>query len=309
MLEVKKQRIITEILGRPYKQGKEFLFPSRCCGHHKNKLSINFIKSVAKCWVCDWKIKNLGKIVFRWGTRQQKQAWMELDTSTPPGELENLFQEEVEQQQRIELPEQYKTLTGEATFLEQNARKYLKKRGISKEDILKWKIGYAGAGDYSERIVFPSFDEQGYCHFFTARAYTKKWPNYLNGPGNKDVIFNDLYLDWSAPVTLVEGVFDAIVAGDNSIPILGSTLRKNSKLLEKITDKSVPVYLALDPDAEKKSLHIAKSLLEYGIEVYKIDVSPYKDVGEMTKEEFQDRKKKAEVVTNDTFLLQAAQSI
>ena len=309
MLEVKKQRIITEILGRPYKQGKEFLFPSRCCGHHKNKLSINFIKSVAKCWVCDWKIKNLGKIVFRWGTRQQKQAWMELDTSTPPGELENLFQEEVEQQQRIELPEQYKTLTGEATFLEQNARKYLKKRGISKEDILKWKIGYAGAGDYSERILFPSFDEQGYCHFFTARAYTKKWPNYLNGPGNKDVIFNDLYLDWSAPVTLVEGVFDAIVAGDNSIPILGSTLRKNSKLFEKITDKSVPVYLALDPDAEKKSLHIAKSLLEYGIEVYKIDVSPYKDVGEMTKEEFQDRKKKAEVVTNDTFLLQAAQSI
>ena len=309
MIEVKKRRIVTEVLGRPYKQGKEFLFPSRCCGHHKNKLSVNFVKSVAKCWVCDWKIKNLGKIIFRWGNRQQKQAWMELDSSAAPGELENLFQEEAEQQQRIELPEQYKTLTGEATFLQQNARKYLKKRGILKEDILKWKIGYAGVGDYSERIVFPSFDEEGYCNFFTARAYTKKWPNYLNGPGNKDVIFNDLYLDWGAPVTLVEGVFDAIVAGDNSIPILGSTLRKNSKLFEKITNKNVPVYLALDPDAEKKALHIAKSLLEYGIEVYKVDVSPYKDVGEMTKEEFQNRKKKAEIVTNDTFLLQAAQSI
>ena len=131
----------------------------------------------------------------------------------------------------------------------------------------------------------------------------------MNGPGNKDIIFNDLYLDWSVPVTLVEGVFDAIVAGDNSIPILGSTLRKDSKLFQKIADKGVSVYLALDPDAEKKSLHIARSLLEYGIEVYKVDVSPYKDVGEMTKEQFQYRKKKAEIVSNDTFLLQAAQSI
>ena len=58
----------------------------------------------------------------------------------------------------IELPDHFKTLTGSVTFLQQNARKYLKKRGISKEDILKWKIGYAGSGEYSERIIFPSFD-------------------------------------------------------------------------------------------------------------------------------------------------------
>ena len=309
MIEIKKQRIITEVLGRPYKQGKEFLFPSRCCGHHKNKLSVNFLKNVAKCWVCDWKTKNLGKIVFRWGNRKQKQSWMELDTSLPPGELENLFQAEAQEAQRVDLPEQFKTLTGSSTFLQQNARRYLQKRGITREDILKWKVGYAGAGDYSGRIIFPSFDSEGYCNFFTARAYGKEWPNYLNGPGNKDVIFNELYLDWNTPVTLVEGVFDAIVAGDNSIPILGSTLRKNSKLFQKIANKGVCVYLALDPDAEKKSLHIAKNLLEYGVEVYKVNVSPYKDVGEMTKEEFQDRKKKAEIVTNDTFLLQAAQSI
>ena len=309
MLEVKKQRIITQVLGRPYKQGKEFLFPSRCCGHHKNKLSVNFNKNVAKCWVCDWKTKNLARVVFRWGNRQQKNAWTELDTTITPGDLDNLFQEEEEQKQRVDLPEQFKTLTGSINFLQQGAMKYLKKRGICKEDILKWKIGYAGSGEYSERIIFPSFDSEGYCNFFTARSYGKKWPNYLNGPGNKDIIFNDLYLDWTAPVTLVEGVFDAIVAGDNAIPILGSTLRKNSRLFQMIADKGVAVYLALDPDAEKKSLHIAKSLLEYGVEVFRIDVSPYKDVGEMTKEQFQYRKRKAEMVSNDTFLLQAAQSI
>jgi hypothetical protein len=37
----KKKKILDEVLGRPYKQGKEYLYPSRCCGHHKPKLSIN----------------------------------------------------------------------------------------------------------------------------------------------------------------------------------------------------------------------------------------------------------------------------
>jgi hypothetical protein len=43
-------------------------------------------------------------------------------------------------------------------------------------------------------------------------------------------------------------------------------------------------------------------LLLYGIEVYKIDVSGYKDVGEMSKEEFQKRKLEAKPITNDTFV-------
>ena len=118
MLEVKKQRIITQILGRPYKQGKEFLYPSRCCGHHKNKLSINFEKNVAKCWICDWKVKSLRKIVFRWGNRKQKTDWLEIDSSIPQGELDNLFEEEKKQKQRVDLPEVFKTLSGHSSILQ-----------------------------------------------------------------------------------------------------------------------------------------------------------------------------------------------
>ena len=123
-----------------------------------------------------------------------------------------------------------------------------------------------------------------------------------------NIIFNELIVDWDSDIVLTEGVFDAIVAR-NAVPILGSTLRETSRLFQKIINFDSSVFIALDPDAEKKALHIARSLLEYGIEVYKVDVSPYKDVGEMPKEQFQYRKKKAEIVSNDTFLLQAAQSI
>ena len=289
-----------------------------------NDLSLQIKRSMI---VGDLKVLFNGKTNFKGGTNEGDIKRIKLKKFANSGLLTDLvsFESPTAPQRDFQLPKQrigihqHNERLSEYSFRSASdwdksdfgnyVMRILFETDLTREDILKWKVGYAGAGDYSERINFPSFDSEGYCNFFTARAYAKKWPNYLNGPGNKDVIFNELYLDWTAPVTLVEGVFDAIVAGDNSIPILGSTLRKDSKLFQKIINERIPVYLALDPDAEKKALHIAKNLLEYGIEVHKIDVSPCKDVGEMTKEEFRNRKKEAESVTNDTFLLQAAQSI
>ncbi len=45
-------------------------------------------------------------------------------------------------------------------------------------------------------------------------------------------------------------------------------------------------------------------LIEYDLEIYKIDISGYEDVGEMTKEEFLRRKQAAELV-NDDWLLES----
>ena len=101
---------------------------------------------------------------------------------------------------------------------------------------------------------------------------------------------------------MVEGVFDAVVAG-NAVPILGSTLRKNSKLLREIVKNDTPVYIALDPDAAQKERRIIKTLLEYDIELYKIDVSGYEDVGSMPKQVFQQRKKNAVFRDSDDYLL------
>ena len=92
---------------------------------------------------------------------------------------------------------------------------------------------------------------------------------------------------------VVEGAFDAIVSGPNAVPILGSNLRENSKLFQEIVKHDTPIYIALDPDMEKKAIFLINSLLAYGVELYKVEISPYDDVGEMTKEEFQKRKNQA----------------
>ena len=107
---------------------------------------------------------------------------------------------------------------------------------------------------------------------------------------------------------LVEGIFDAFVAG-NSVPILGSSLRKNSKLIRRIVENDTPVYIALDADAEKKAAKIIQTMLQCDIELYRIDVSGYEDVGSMTKEEFAGRKANASPVDSDSQLMQSVMSI
>ena len=170
--------------------------------------------------------------------------------------------------------------------------RYLKSRGITKADVLKWKVGYCPTGEYEGRVVIPSFNMDGKVNYFIARTYEDEWVKYKNPPAQKDIVFNELYVDWESDLIIVEGVFDAIVAG-NSIPLLGSSLREDSKLFSKIVQHDTPLYIALDADAESKAIKLIKSFLEYDMEIYKIDVSGFSDVGTMPKEIFRQRKEEA----------------
>ena len=116
----------------------------------------------------------------------------------------------------------------------------------------------------------------------------------MNPPTAKSkIIFNELYIDWNEDLVLTEGVFDAIVAGKNSVPILGSSLREQSKLFKSIITNDTPVFVALDQDAQEKAADLIQNLIKYGAEVYKVEVTPYNDVGEMPKKEFLKRKNAA----------------
>ena len=180
---------------------------------------------------------------------------------------------------------------------------YLKSRRIGKKDIIKWKIGYCPKGKYGGRIVIPSFDEDGDVNFFISRSYDRDWRKYLNPEASKDIIFNHPYIDFDEPITIVEGVFDAIKAGDNSVPLLGSTLTETSSLFDQIIKNDTPVYLALDPDADKKTNKLIRLFLNYDIELYLVDVKPFNDVGEMTKKQFEERKSSAKIINLDGYLL------
>ena len=299
------RKILHETFGNYSDKGSELLFTCPACGHHKRKFSINLDKNAFKCWICDYRGRNIRRAIRRFGSFVQLQKWDSISDKADLERFAELFMEPIrrENKTKVEIPKEFVTLTNnQAPATGLYAIKYLLKRGVTKADILKWKIGYCFEGEYRNRIIIPSFDEDGDCNYFIARSYIGDSYKYKNPRASKDIVFNDLFIDWNSDLVLVEGVFDALVAG-NAVPILGSTLRSGSDLLRKIVRNDTPIYVALDPDAADKERRIIKMLLEYDIELYKIDVSGHDDVGSMPKNIFEDRKSNATFIDRDNYLL------
>jgi DNA primase len=305
MLEDKK-RIVTNILGSYHQKGEEFLYHCPYCNHHKKKMSINFSKNMAKCWICDTRHKNIYRIVRKFGNYQQRQKYLELQGRLDLNEFEDLFKElnNEEEKQQIDLPEEFISLCNKDLPMDTtDAFRYLSSRGIGRREILKWKIGYCKEGRYAGRIIIPSFDVDGDCNYFIARSFVGHQRRYLNPPADRDIVFNELNIDWDDPVVLVEGVFDAIAAGENAIPILGSTLRERSRLFQAIAIHDTPVYMALDYDAEKKAEWIIKSMLKYDLEVFKVPIDEA-DVSEMGGQEFKERLECSSPIKNEMYFFE-----
>jgi len=298
-------RILNEALGYYKESNNELLFKCPACDHHKHKLSINLDKNAFKCWVCDYRGRNVRRLVRRFGTYTQLQKWDQVTDRVDIERFADLFMERVvgECEEKVELPPEFLTLTGtKPPATAQFAHRYLRERGVTNEDIVRWKIGYCFEGQYRNRVIIPSFNDDGDVNYFIARSYNGDSYKYKNPRSSKNIVFNELFVDWDEDLVIVEGVFDAVVAG-NATPILGSTLRSNSRLIQKIVYNDTPVYIALDPDAADKERKIIETLLRYDVELYKIDVSGYEDVGSMPKAVFEERKQNASFIDRDNYLL------
>lgn len=195
------------------------------------------------------------------------------------------------------LPDEYEFILYSDSNIAKKAINFLyKERGLEESDLYKWKIGICTSGKYACRIIFPSFDENGDCNFFTARGFLEDTKyKYLYSEINKSfVIINEINIDWNNPVYIVEGMFDAIKIEKNCIPLLGKDIFMEdnySKLLLKLLLYNPKIYLCLDNDVEKgiiknRSLELAEKLVKYGVSnIEVLDPYPYKDFGEINKKD------------------------
>lgn len=302
-MSTKQTKILKQVLDYAHKSRDEHLFFCPFCKHHKPKLSVNIEKNVFKCWICDTRSKNIYYLIKRFGTFDQQQEWLQITNEVDVRDFELFIsgsQTEQKVKQKIDLPDHFVPLWGSSSLSSQRPINYLKNRGISGSKLLEWKIGYCREGEYRDRIVIPSFDDEGHINYFVTRTFTNDWLRYKNPPVSRDIVFNELLVDWEEPIVLVEGIFDA-VHEPNMIPILGSTLNEKTELFQKIAESQVKVYIALDPDAREKEIKIIQNLLEYGLEVWKISVPKGKDLGEITKYEYRRLKQNAEKVGFEMF--------
>ena len=152
-------------------------------------------------------------------------------------------------------------------------------------DIIKYNLGYCEKGVYANRIIIPSYDENGNLNYFTARSFEKTNPiKYKNPNVSRNIIPCEFFINWDLPLVLCEGPFDAIAIKRNVVPLLGKNIQ--SSLMKKIVMSSVSkIYIALDKDAQKQALNFCQQLMNEGKEVYLVDMQD-KDPSEMGFKQF-----------------------
>jgi hypothetical protein len=293
-----KVAFLESLFGQGKRSGNEILFFCPFCHHHKKKLSINLESDRWRCWVCEKNGKRLFYVLKEVGGREDLETYSRfykskqvVDFRVPDYKDLDFF---------LRLPDEFVPIVNcRNSILGRRAFNYLTEtRGISEEDILRYKLGVLISGEHKGRIVIPFFDSRGLVNWYTTRDVIDKgyWnPEVPHGYKNQ-IIPNDLNVDWSEPVVLVEGPIDWLKSIKNTIPLLGTFLSKYSALFQKIVKSEIPVFLALDLDAVEKSHRIAENLLAAGVPVYNVSVYPYEDVGAMPKEEFMRRYEAAEIL-------------
>jgi len=287
----------------------DFFCPFCSPAHHRPKLAINLDRDRYQCWVCGNKGRSLVPIIRKVGSSRDIQEY--LDHFKAKDVKSTQFDPEVATF-KVDLPEHFVPVTEEKnSIFGKKAYDYLTKhRKLTDEDILRHKIGTAFDGEYANRIIFPSFDKRGLPNFFTSRTYEGKYWSPITPKGFKfSIILNELNLDFTKPMVIVEGFGDMYKSIDNCAVLCGSSLPEDALLFKTIVQNNTPIFMALDPDARDKSNRIAKSLMRYGVSVYDVSIEPYKDVGEMCREEFLRRFEAAKSTDNNQILRERMRNI
>lgn len=250
------------------------------CHHHKKKLQINLETQQWHCWVCDAKGKRISSLLRKLHVdSKQLQKLYEIYGDDYVVYSKDSEEEKIE----LRLPSEFKSLLIEPKGINPTYRKviyYAKNRSITIDDIRRYNIGYCDSGLYAGRIIIPSYDSDNKLNYFIARSvFEEETFKYKNPPVSKNVIMFENQINWNEPITLVEGVFDALAVKRNVIPILGKFIPK--KLMNNIYHKQVKsINILLDKDAQDEALRYVVQLGNQGIKVRNIIPSD-KDAGEM----------------------------
>ena len=243
------------------------------CNHHKPKLEVNLTenkegKNPWHCWVCGVR----GTTVYQLFKKVKASA-------SKLTELQSLVKSSKTTKFKvvhntISLPSEFIDLStvNNSDITAKHALAYLKRRNISKHDIIKYNIGFCKNGLYANMIIIPTYDEGGNLNYFTARSFEKEpYVKYRNPSVSRDIIPNEHLVNWNVPVILCEGLFDAIAIKRNAIPLLGKNIQNNlmKKLVTSLVNK---IYIALDRDAIKQALKFCEMLMAEGKEVYLVDL-------------------------------------
>ena len=260
----------------------------------KKKLVVRLDDGKFHCWVCGLKGTNIGYLFGKYKPSLVEKCKSLFHTKTS-------FKSDLEPEDEtkdLSCDLEGFTLLGDSIDSRDPDTRavfnYTRSRGVSLEKMWRYRLGTVRSGRLRRRLIIPSFDSEGNLNYYCAREIggTSRM-KYINAPVPKvDIIFNEFMIDWSKPVTLVEGPMDVIEAGSNAVCLLGSHLAYKSSVAQKLIKNGTDVYIALDSDAKDKAEKIASLLMSHGNRVMIVDMPPEKDISDIGERTFLEIKEK-----------------
>lgn len=277
--------LLETILGRSKETSKgnhAFFCPK--CKKDKPKLEVNCIitqdkKNPYHCWVCDYKGTTI-KSLFRF-LKVPSEKYEELNIIL--GTSYKYSKEDLKQPEyQIELPKEFQSFINldKRNIIGRHALTYLlKDRKISFEDIIKHNIGFCETGQYRNKVIIPSYSKEGKVDYFVARAFDESSKKIDAPKSDKNFIGFESLINWSQPIIITEGPFDAISAKRNAIPLFGKSISPKLKQ-QLMLNRVKQIYLSLDEDALKTTIKISEELLGLGKKLYVVRLDG-KDINEI----------------------------
>lgn len=254
----------------------EHSFQCPFCNHYKKKLQVNVNTYKWHCWVCQKKGQSISNLLVKVkAPKNVVQKVAEITKENPTQSREKKYTE-------VSLPAEFKQLYVKRTDPDyKNALHYvINKRGLSALDILKYNIGYCDSGEYAGMIIVPSYDKDYSLNYFVGRSYYETASRkHKNPSSSKDIIGLEHLINWNQPITIVEGIYDAISVRDNAVPLFGKIIGDNLKKAI-IMHKVKQVNICLDKDALQTAIEVAEYFVDNGIQTKLVEL-PGKDPNEL----------------------------
>ena len=155
------------------------------------------------CWVCNKSGKKLSSLFKALKVSREKISELYKVLNVQPKYNANQIDSAFRSTTAIDLPKEYIPLVSISDSIEyKNAIHYLRaKRKITLSEIVKYNIGYCETGEYSKKIIIPSYDEFGKLNYFVGRAYYDAESfKHKNPDVSKNCVGFELFINWSLPL-------------------------------------------------------------------------------------------------------------
>ena len=205
-MEDRLLNLLESVLGKSKKtSGDNYAFYSPFVEHYKPKLEINIAMNSNgtnpwHCWISDEKGKSVKSLLRK--LIVSKDVWDEHNSifkrkyRYKSNNLET--KDEV-----VQLPKEYIPLWKTSkSIIRKHALQYLKSRGISPLEILKYQIGYCEVGAYKHKVIIPSHNENGRLNYFVGRSFYTSSFKHKNPSVSKNVVGFELFVNWDFPIVV-----------------------------------------------------------------------------------------------------------